>query len=198
MRALRLTGVVHTKKLRTTFPSADRERAGRPLNQDFTAAAPSRVWVTNFTYVRTWVGFGYIPLIAHVFAQKIVAGHACTRKGANPVMPPLQMGLWQRDRENHPVTTGKLTRHSDARSQNASVRLTEHPALEAINPSNRIDRRCLRQHTDEDGERPAQSGVYPHYGLAPRPSPESPNPQSSSIEPGTVKRPIHTFLPLTP
>ena len=117
MRTLGLQGVLRAKKLRTTIPAADGTRAGDLLNRDFTAPAPNLVWVTDFTYVRTWAGFVYVAFIIDVFAQKIVGWHAATCKNVDLVMTPLRMGLWQRDRENHPVATGELIHHSDAGSQ---------------------------------------------------------------------------------
>ncbi len=89
----------------------------------------------DFTYVRTWAGFSYVAFIVDVFAQKIVAWHACTSKATDLVMVPLRMALWQRDREGHPVVPGELIKHSDAGSQYTSVRLTEHLALQGIRPS---------------------------------------------------------------
>ena len=41
---------------RTTIPAKDGIRAGDQLNRDFTAAAPDRVWVADFTYVPTGPG----------------------------------------------------------------------------------------------------------------------------------------------
>jgi len=53
MRALGLSGVLRAKGLRTTIPAKDGRRAGDLLDRDFTAAAPNRTWVMDFTYVRT-------------------------------------------------------------------------------------------------------------------------------------------------
>ena len=72
MRTLGLEGIRRAKKLRTTIPGADGKRAGDLLNRDFTASAPNRVWVTDFTYVRTWAGFVYVAFVVDVFAQRIV------------------------------------------------------------------------------------------------------------------------------
>jgi putative transposase len=49
MRVLGLSGVRRDKHVRTTIPAKDRIRAGDLLNRDFTAPAPNRVWVTDFT-----------------------------------------------------------------------------------------------------------------------------------------------------
>ena len=96
---------------------------------------PNRVWVTDFTYVKTWAGFVYVAFILDCFAQRIVAWHASTSKQTDLVMTPLRMALWQRDREGHPAAAGELIHHSDAGSQYTSIRLTEHLELEGIRPS---------------------------------------------------------------
>ena len=135
MRGLGLAGVRRDKGTRTTIPARDGIRAGDLLDRQFTAEAPNRVWVTDFTYVRTWAGWVYVAFILDVFAQRIVAWHASTSKATDLVMIPLRMALWQREREGHAAVPGELIHHSDAGSQYTSVRLTEHLALEEIRPS---------------------------------------------------------------
>ncbi len=129
MRTLGLTGVRRDKGVRTTIPAKDGIRAGDLLDRDFTAAAPNRTWVTDFTYVRTWAGFTYVAFIVDVYAQRIAAWHAATTKHTDLVMIPLRMAPWQRDREGYPITGGELICHADAGSQYTSVRFTEHLAL---------------------------------------------------------------------
>lgn len=116
MRTLALVGVRRDKGTRTTIPTKDGIRAGDLLDRNFAAAAPNLVWVTDFTYVRTWVGFSYVAFILDVFSQRIVAWHAATSKHTDLVMIPLRMAIWQRDREGHPTVPGQLI-HSDAGSQ---------------------------------------------------------------------------------
>jgi putative transposase len=135
MRALGLVGVRRDKGTRTTIPARDGIRAGDLLDRDFTATAPNRTWVTDFTYCRTWAGFVYVAFIVDVYAQRIVAWHAATTKHTDLVMIPLRMALWQRGREGHPAIAGELIHHSDAGSQYTSLRLSEHLALEEIRPS---------------------------------------------------------------
>ena len=117
MRTLGLSGVRRDKGVRTTIPAKDGTRAGDLLDRDFSAAAPNRTWVTDFTYVRTWAGFTYVAFIVDVYAQRIVAWHAATTKQTDLVMIPLRMALWQREREGHPTEPGELIHHSDAGSQ---------------------------------------------------------------------------------
>jgi transposase InsO family protein len=135
MRLLGLAGVRRDKGVRTTIPAKDGQRAGDLLDRDFTAPAPNRVWVTDFTYVRTWAGFVYVAFILDVFAQRIVAWHAATTKQTDLVMTPLRMAIWQRAHEGRPVVAEDLIHHSDAGSQYTSIRFTEHLELEGIKPS---------------------------------------------------------------
>ena len=117
MCSLGLPGVVRAKGVRTTIPRKDGKRAGDLLNRNFTAAAPNRTWVTDFTHVRCWAGFVYVAFVLNVDAQRIVAWNAATTKQTDLVMTPLRIAIWQRDRQGHPITPGKLIGHADAGSQ---------------------------------------------------------------------------------
>jgi transposase InsO family protein len=117
MKTLGLVGVRRDKGVRTTIPAKDGIRAGDLLDRNFTAPAPNRVWISDFTYVRTWAGFVYVAFIVDVFAQRIVAWHAMTSKVTDLVMTPLRMALWLRDRDGHAAARGQLICHSDAGSQ---------------------------------------------------------------------------------
>lgn len=122
MKALGLNGIRRARGVCTTIPSKDGERVGDLLNWDFTAAAPNRTWVMDFTYCRTWAGFTYVSFILDVFAQKIIAWHAARRKDVELVMDALRMATWQRQREGHPIVDGELMGHSDAGSQYTAVK----------------------------------------------------------------------------
>jgi transposase InsO family protein len=79
MRQLGLRGVTRKKKIRTTIPAKDGQRAGDLLNRDFTATRPNEKWVTDFTYVRTWQpAWVYVAFIVDCFSQRIVGWHAQT------------------------------------------------------------------------------------------------------------------------
>ena len=74
-----------------------RLRPARPrFHPPSTSPAPNRVWVADYTYVRTWLGFVCVAFILDVFAQRIIAWHAATSKVAELVMIPLRMALCQR------------------------------------------------------------------------------------------------------
>jgi transposase InsO family protein len=135
MRSLGLQGVRRGKAARTTIAGKNGRRAGDLLDRDFSAEAPNRTWVMDFTYVRTWSGFVYVAFILDVFAQKIVAWNASTSKVVDLVDVPLRIALWQRDRDGHAVVPGELIGHADAGSQYTSIAFTDHLAEEGIRPS---------------------------------------------------------------
>ena len=135
MKTLGLSGIRRSKGIRTTVPAKDGKRAGDLLNRDFTAPAPNRTWIMDFTYCRTWAGFAYVAFVVDVFAQKILAWHAATIRDADLVLTPLQMAIWARGREGHPIVPGELIGHSDAGRQYTAIRYTEHLELEGGKPS---------------------------------------------------------------
>ena len=42
------------------------------VQREFTVAAPNQVWVTDITYIRTWVGFLYLAVVMDLFSRKII------------------------------------------------------------------------------------------------------------------------------
>jgi putative transposase len=135
MRDLGMSGVRRGRGVRTTVRGRDGQRADDLLNRDFTAPAPNRRWVADFTYCRSWAGFVYVAFVVDVFSQRIVGWHAATDRRTELVLTPLRIALWDRTRHGRPVQPGQLLHHSDAGSQYTSIRFTEHLALEGIAPS---------------------------------------------------------------
>ena len=130
MTALGMSGVRRAKGIRTTIPRKGDPRAADLLRRDFTAPAPNRVWVADFTVVRAWAGLVYIAFILDCFSQRIVAWHAMTSKVTDLVLVPLRMALWDRDRHGTPVTPGQLVHHNDAGSQTGLNRWKQHQLVE--------------------------------------------------------------------
>ena len=135
MRSLGLNGVTRTKRVRTTIPNPADRRATDLLDRDFTAPAPNKVWVSDFTYVRTSTTFTYVAFVVDVFSQRIVGWNASIRHDVELVDVPVRMALWDRDRTGRPVKRGELISHSDAGAEYTSIRYSEHLQLEGIRPS---------------------------------------------------------------
>ena len=62
-------GLVRGRKPKAGAVAKDSQRAPDLLNRDFTAARPNAVWVTDFTYVRTWAAFAYLAFAIVIAAS---------------------------------------------------------------------------------------------------------------------------------
>lgn len=108
MRHLGINGLVRGKGVRTTVPDRNAARAPDLLDRDFTAPAPNRRWVADFTYVRTWAGFAYVSFVIDCYCRAIVGWHAATVKTTPLVTTALRMGLWRRDHAGHDIEDGLI------------------------------------------------------------------------------------------
>jgi len=120
-----LQGAIRGKKRRTTIP--DGQQAERPadlVDRDFTASAPNRLWVADFTYVATWSGVCYVAFAIDAFSRRIVGWKADRSMKTSLVLDTLEMALWARDHDGTPVTEGMI-HHTDAGSQYTSFAFTQ-------------------------------------------------------------------------
>ena len=111
-------GIRRSKGIRTTIPAKDGRRAGDLLNRDFTAAAPNRTWVMDFTYVRAWVGFVYVAFIVDVFAQTDRRLERREREGHRPGDEPAADGDLATRRERPSDRAWRADRPLGCRSRN--------------------------------------------------------------------------------
>jgi transposase InsO family protein len=130
MRQEGLEGVRRGRRVRTTTPDeAAADRARDLVERRFVADRPNRLWVADFTYIRTFAGFCYLAFILDVFSRKVVdwqiAGHMRTEL----VMDALEMAVVLRDLD------ARLIAHSDRGSQYTSVRYTDRLDELGIDPS---------------------------------------------------------------
>jgi putative transposase len=125
MRRLGLAGAVRGKTVRTTISDKDGVRAADLVKRQFTAGAPNRLWVADFTYVATWAGTVYTAFAIDVFSRKIVGWTCSISKETALVLDAIDIGLHNRD--YRPTDDAeKLIHHSDAGSQYTSFRFTQH------------------------------------------------------------------------
>lgn len=131
MRALGLRGAIRGKPVRTTV--SDRA-APCPLDRvkrQFHAAAPNRLWVSDFTYVATWAGFVYVAFVIDAYARRIVGWRVSRRAHAGFVLDALEQALHER----RPTRGGGLVHHSDRGVQYVSIKYSERLAEAGIEPS---------------------------------------------------------------
>ena len=119
-----LKGAIRGEKRRTTIPEGQSTRAPDLVDRDFKASAPSRLWVSDFTYVPAWSGTVYVAFTIDVFSRRIVGWKADTTMKTPLVLDTLEMALWARDHHGQPVPQG-LIAHSDAGSQYTSFAFTQ-------------------------------------------------------------------------
>jgi putative transposase len=81
MRELGISGAVRGKRVITTLPGGQTDRAPDLVERDFVAAAPNRCWVADFTYVKTHCGVVYVAFVVDTFSRRIVGWSAATVKG---------------------------------------------------------------------------------------------------------------------
>jgi putative transposase len=119
-----LKGAVRGKRRRTTIPADQPCRPADLVQRQFSAPAPNRLWVSDFTYVATWSGVCYVAFAIDVFSRRIVGWKADRSMHTDLVLDTLEMGLWARDHHGQPVGSG-LVHHSDAASQYTSFTFTQ-------------------------------------------------------------------------
>jgi putative transposase len=134
MRQAGLEGVRRGRTRRTTIPDTTAQRPLDLVDRDFTAAAPNRLWVSDFTYVMTYSGVVYVAFTIDAFSRRIVGWKADTNMRTELVLDTLEMALWQRDRDGVPLADGMVS-HSDAGSQYTSFALTTRLLEAGIDPS---------------------------------------------------------------
>lgn len=116
-KRLRMLGL--RAKAARKFKATTQSKHGLPtapnrLEQDFTAAAPNRVWLADITYVRTDEGWLYLAVVLDVYSRAVVGWAMAERITRDLVIAALTMAVWRR----RPAPG--LIAHSDRGSQYAS------------------------------------------------------------------------------
>jgi putative transposase len=126
-------GVTRARTVRTTVADPAASRAPDLVRRQFTAAAPGKLHVADFTYVPMVSGFGYTALVIDAYAG-LIAGWECSlsKQTAFVQRAVRQAAAW-RARHGRPLT-GAI-HHSDAGSQYTSVRFAETLQLAGLIPS---------------------------------------------------------------
>jgi putative transposase len=124
-RLMRCAGIQGAKRRgkpwRTTVPDPQAQRPSDLVNRDFTAPAPDRLWVGDFTYLRTWEGRLYFAFIIDVFSRMIVGWQLACHMRTTLVLDALRMALGLRA----PGADFQLVAHTDQGSQYTSEDYTQ-------------------------------------------------------------------------
>ncbi|MDQ3608133.1 MAG: IS3 family transposase [Actinomycetota bacterium] len=98
---------------RTTTPDPAAHRAVDLVGRDFSAPAPDRLWVCDFTYLRCWEGVVFFAFVIDVYSRRIVGWQFAGHMRTDLVLDALRMALAQR----RPGADVALVHHSDRGSQ---------------------------------------------------------------------------------
>jgi putative transposase len=97
---------------RTTIADPHARRPADLVERDFTAAAPDRLWVCDFTRARCWDGVVYFAFVIDVYSRRVVGWQLASHMRTTLVLDALRMALARR-RAGADVA---LVHHSDAGS----------------------------------------------------------------------------------
>jgi putative transposase len=118
MRVMGLQGVVRGKAVRTTVSDKASPCPLDHVNREFQAPRPNALWVADFTYVSTWIGFVYVAFVIDAYARRIVGWRVSRTAHAGFVLDALEQALHAR----RPVQGG-LVHHSDSQKIEAGSRM---------------------------------------------------------------------------
>ncbi|MGO8923045.1 MAG: IS3 family transposase [Xanthobacteraceae bacterium] len=131
MRDLGLQGAIRGKPVRTTVSDKAAPCPLDHVNRQFRAPHPNVLWVSDFTYVATWIGCVYVAFVIDAYARRIVGWRVSRTAHASFVLDALEQALHDR----RPIHRGGLVHHSDRGSQYVSIKYTERLAEAGIEPS---------------------------------------------------------------
>ena len=120
------------KRWRTTIPDPAAVKRPDLVKRDFTAQAPDRLWVGDFTYLRTWEGRVFFSFILDVYSRRIVGWQLASNMRTTLVLDALRMALSTRA----PGADFQLIHHTDMGSQYVSFdytqELNDHQVLASV------------------------------------------------------------------
>ena len=109
------------KPWRTTIGYSAAQKRPDLVNREFTATAPDRLWVGDFTYLRTWEGRVYFSFVIDVYSRMIVGWQLASHMRTDLVLDALRMALSTRS----PGADFTLVAHTDHGSQYLSEDYTQ-------------------------------------------------------------------------
>ena len=131
MKKMALQGVIRGRRVRTTVADTSAPCPLDHVNRQFKAARPNVLWVSDFTYVATWVGFVYVAFVIDAYARRIVGWRVSRSAHAGFVLDALEQAIHDRN----PVSGGGIVHHSDRGVQYVSIKYTERLAEAGLVPS---------------------------------------------------------------
>lgn len=115
MKSLGIQAISHRKfRVRTTDSNHAFPIAANQVDQNFIAAEPNQIWLSDITYVPTRQGWLYLAAVEDLYSRRVVGWAMGTTLESRLVVDALEMAVNQRFPEEG------LVAHSDRGSQYAS------------------------------------------------------------------------------
>lgn len=133
-RLMRVMGLEGVRRGKTTVTTVSDPKAPCPLdkvNREFRVSRPNALWVVDFTYVHTWVGFVYVAFVIDAYARRIVGWKVSTSATAGFVLDALEQAIHAR----RPGPEDNLIHHSDRGTQYLAMNYTQRLAEANLVPS---------------------------------------------------------------
>jgi putative transposase len=96
-RLMRAAGIKGAKRRgkpwRTTIADPAAQKRPDLVQRDFSATTPDRLWVGDFTYLRTWEGRVFFAFIIDAYSRMIVGWQLATNMRTDLVLDALRMAL---------------------------------------------------------------------------------------------------------
>ena len=127
-------GARYGSKHTTTVADDSHVRYPDLVDRRFYASAPNRLWVADFTYVATWMGFVYVAFVIDAYSRRIVGWRAARSMTTALFLDALEHAFFTRAREGNTDLRG-LIAHSDAGAQYTSVAFTQRLIEQGVDPS---------------------------------------------------------------
>jgi len=93
MRKHGIEGCRNGKVQVATRPGPSPVAADDLVRRDFSADRPDAVWLSDFTYIRTWQGWGYLAIVLDVHTRRIVGWQLASHMGQSLVTDAMDMAL---------------------------------------------------------------------------------------------------------
>jgi putative transposase len=119
-------------------PDAGAARPADLVGRDFTADAPNRLWVADFTYVPTWAGMAYVAFVIDAFSRRILGWRAATTMRTDLVLYALEMAMWTRGRTGVDASVGSVGDAYDALAE-STIGLYKAELIRNLGPSRDCD-----------------------------------------------------------
>jgi putative transposase len=130
MRAHGIEGLRNGHVMRTTLPGLSPVAADDLVRRNFSADRPDAVWLSDFTYIRTWEGWSYLSVVLDVHTRRIVGWQLASHMRQSLVTDALEMAIASRKERDQETVA-----HSHNGSQYPSYEYTERLKKAGIAPS---------------------------------------------------------------